>query len=358
MIKIGEEEFSGSGQVLAGFFQYHKASQMAPEITQSEEDHLYRSASINMTSIRYIIKSRGWRLPTLSTNQVSDLVDRLNSGKAPDFYGLSVRHVKNAGSVAILFLTKYLNLCFQWMEFGVTEEDQVGAASLIFKRKGKSLTNPKSFRKITVCALLGKIKEMAICDFTFPILRPWKALSQFGFTPGLFVKLANIMVTEKRGLALANNLVALHMFLDADSAFDKALHPIILQSMYKSGIEDDIWTYFSEMHSKSQTYVKWSGQSSKDCFLETQGTRQGGVAGPLEYKHYVNPMVTQLEDNCGLDKMGGHPTSVVGLADDIAPTSIGAHPREAIHNLQNLLKIVQDWGEQLHITFGVDKCAD
>ena len=54
--------------------------------------------------------------------------------------------------------------------------------------------------------------------------------------------------------------------------------------------------------------------------------------------------------------MAGHPSSVVAVADDVAPTSRGSHPREAISNLQQLLYIVEDWGQQLHITFGVDKC--
>ena len=67
-------------------------------------------------------------------------------------------------------------------------------------------------------------------------------------------------------------------------------------------------------------------------------------------------MVSSLEENCGTDRMAGNPSSVVAVADDVAPTSMGNSPREAIHNLQNLLYIVEDWGRQLHITFGVDKC--
>ena len=110
------------------------------------------------------------------------------------------------------------------------------------------------------------------------------------------------------------------------------------------------------MHEKSETHVKWAKKMSTERFTEAQGTRQGGVAGPLEYRQYVKPMVTQLEENCENDQIGGHPTNVVALADDIAPTSIGKHPREAIHRLQNMLYIVEDWGTQLHIKFGLHKC--
>ena len=121
--------------------------------------------------------------------------------------------------------------------------------------------------------------------------------SQIGFSAGLFVKLSNIIVTEKRALAYHHNKIVLHMFLDADAAFDKALHEIILGGMYQDGIQGDIWQYFSTMHQKSATHIKWSGAISESTFPETQGTRQGGVAGPLEYRQYVNPMVKQLEES-------------------------------------------------------------
>ena len=94
-----------------------------------------------------------------------------------------------------------------------------GSAALIYKLNKKSMIDPKSFRKITVCALLGEIKQMAMCDLTFPILRPLKPMSQFGFTTGLFVKLANVMVSEKRAYALFHNVIVLHQFLDAAAAF-------------------------------------------------------------------------------------------------------------------------------------------
>ena len=93
---------------------------------------------------------------------------------------------KRGGRAAAFFLMKYLNLSFQFMQYGVPEEELTGIASLIFKGGKKLLTDPKSFRRITVCALLGQIKQMAVCDVVLPIIRPLKPPSQLGFTTGLF----------------------------------------------------------------------------------------------------------------------------------------------------------------------------
>ena len=126
-----------------------------------------------------------------------------------------------------------------------------------------------------MCELLGQIKQMAVCDLALPIMRPLKPPSQLGFTPGLFMKLSKIIVTEKRALAIFHNKIVLHQFLDATAAFDETLHAIILNQMYQGKIEDDIWKYFQKLHANATTYVKWQGLPTTDLISENKGNRQG-----------------------------------------------------------------------------------
>ncbi len=71
------------------------------------------------------------------------------------------------------------------------------------------------------------------------------------------VKAANVLVTEKRGLALKHDEVVLFQFLDATMAFDKTLIPIMLKIAYQSGIDDDKWRYWQNMHKNSKKVIKW-----------------------------------------------------------------------------------------------------
>ena len=98
---------------------------------------------------------------------------------------------------------------------------------------------------------------MAVCDVALPIVRPLKPASQLGFTPGLFVKLANVMVTEKRAYAIFHDKIVLHQFLDASDAFGQTLHPIILSQMYDGKLEDDTWLYFNQMHANNLYEMEW-----------------------------------------------------------------------------------------------------
>ena len=185
MIKIDGKEYRGDAQVLSGFFLYHNGNSSPPPVHKSDDNTMYFYSTINVQAIAYIIKQRKWKLPQLSFNQVQNLIERLKTNKSPDYFGFSAQHVKSGGFVSAHFLMKYINTSFQFIEHGVPAEELVGVGSLVHKGGRKSLCDPKSFRKITVCALLGQIKQMAVCDLALPILKPLKPSSQLGFTPGL-----------------------------------------------------------------------------------------------------------------------------------------------------------------------------
>ena len=198
MLRVGDTDYQGDAQVLAGFFQYHNENAKPPPVSsENKEDMTYYYATINVEAMAYIIKKRNWKLPQVSFNQVQDIISRLRGNKAPDLMGFSAKHVKHGGPVAVHFIMQYLNLSFQCIQYGVPADELKGAASIIFKGNKKSLIDPKKNRKITVRALLGEIKQMAVCDLTSPILMPLKPASQLGFTTGLFVKLANVIVSKK-----------------------------------------------------------------------------------------------------------------------------------------------------------------
>ena len=186
MIKVDNKEYRRDAQVLAGFFTYHDGNSSPPPLEKNDENSMYFYSTINVEAISYLVKQRNWRLPQLSFNQVQIIIERLKTNKSPDYFGFSAQHVKQGGFVSAHFLMKYINTSFQFIEHGVPAEELVGAGSLVHKGGKKSLVDPKNFRRITVCALLGQIKQMAICDLALPILRPLKPPSQLGFTPGLF----------------------------------------------------------------------------------------------------------------------------------------------------------------------------
>ena len=112
------------------------------------------------------------------------------------------------------------------------------------------------------------------------------------------MKLANVMVSEKRAYAPFHNVIVLHQFLDAAAAFDKCEHPIMLSQMYHAGVHDDQFSYFEQMHANAETQLKWNGLLTEKSIPESIGTRQGGKSAAEEFKLYNNEMVRELELAC------------------------------------------------------------
>ena len=55
MITINGREYTGDNQVPSGFFEFHKTGSTPPDVTQDPDDHLYRRATVDVTSVRYIL---------------------------------------------------------------------------------------------------------------------------------------------------------------------------------------------------------------------------------------------------------------------------------------------------------------
>ena len=93
------------------------------------------------------------------------------------------------------------------------------------------------------------------------------------------------------------------------------------------------------MHSRAETFIKWNGLMTEKTIEESIGTRQGGKSAAEEFKLYNNEMVRDLELACPeTDFMAGHPTSVVALANDCAPTVTDPEPRDVLHKMYRTLE--------------------
>ena len=96
MLRVGDSDYKGDAQVLAGFFEYHNGNATPPPVSsEKDSDMTYYYATINVEAISYIVKQRNWKLPQLTFNQVQDIISRLRSNKSPDLMGFSARHLKN-----------------------------------------------------------------------------------------------------------------------------------------------------------------------------------------------------------------------------------------------------------------------
>ena len=115
----------------------------------------------------------------VSEEQVRKAIKSLNTGKAPDFYGVTAEHLLNGGEAAVKAATNLVNSMFQLGK--VTEALKVGALTPVFKKKG-SCTEAKNYRGITVLPVITKVLETVLRDQIQPYVEQQQNSLQRGFT--------------------------------------------------------------------------------------------------------------------------------------------------------------------------------
>ena len=228
-------------------------------------------------------------LTKFSPLEIKNAIDKLNTGKASDGYGLSTEHFKNAGETILSELANFFN---NIMATGkVPSFFKTGILTPVHK-KLKDPTLTTNYRGITVTSVLGKIFEYALLE-KMPNLNKDQSDLQFGFTKGLSPIMAALIVSEGILHAKQQNKDLYLVTLDSQKAFDVVNHMILLEKLYFE-VPADVWKVVQDLYTNMSTQVKWNGHTSKK-FRMQQGVRQGGILSTHLYKLYINDLPTELE---------------------------------------------------------------
>ena len=144
----------------------------------------------------------------------------------------------------------------------------------------------------------------------------------------------SINITDKPVFAL---------FLDARSAFDRALREILVRKLFLIGTTGERLLYFDNRLKYRKTFCEWDHQVLGPI-LDQQGVEQGGVPSGDLYTVYNNEQLeTAQESGLGVN------FASIGQADDCVL------PTDNIFSLQNLLTLTMDFCNKYHVMIAPEK---
>ena len=260
--------------------------------------------------------------------EVEKAVKSLNSNKAADEYGITAEHVKFAGEPLWTLLTNIFNAILETGK--IPETFKTGYITPVHK-KGKDPQQVNNYRGITVASLLGKIFEYMLLQ-RLPDLNKDQSELQFGFTKNTSPNIAALIMSEAILDAKRNNSHLHIATLDSQKAFDVVSHSILLDKLYHTGANLQIWKLVKGMYEGLSSKVKWQGDYS-NSFPVSQGVKQGGILSTHLYKLYINDLLLTLEDNNLGKYIGTHYSGCPTCADDLSLMS------ECTHDFQTMLNI-------------------
>ena len=175
----------------------------------------------------------------VSAEQVRKAIKSLNTGKAPDVYGVTAEHLLNGGEVTVKATTNLVNSMFQ---LGVvTEAMKVVALTPVFKKKG-SCTEAKNYCGITVLPVITKVLETVLRDQIQPYVELQQNSLHRGFTKHSSPMNCSLIMEEVIRDRKDSGRPVVAAFLDVKSAFDVVPHDSLLRRLFHAGIDGRIWS--------------------------------------------------------------------------------------------------------------------
>ena len=248
----------------------------------------YGDSYLNLCSVRQnlierYVKEENSQEIMFTVTKVETAIQKMNSGKSLDEYGLCAEHFKFDKDIVSEYITP---LFYQILESkSVPLLFKTGILTPVIKKdKYPCLVN--SFRGITVAAVNGKLFEYCLLE---------KSELQFGFTKGLSPIMSSLIISEARADAKRTMSTLFFATLDVQSAFDVVQHTILSDKLLYRNISTTYWLIIKKLYNSLTTTVKWLGSLS-DSFALKMGVRQGGVLSTHLHKIFVEDQILELGD--------------------------------------------------------------
>ena len=285
-------------------YQQHEILQCFSEMTETQsEDFRLRSETIdqNFVEKRLIVnlmEERTYSDKETSTIPLDEEVFRkvlraIQLNKAADIYGLQRESFELLDSDNITEVISLFNEVLDDLHLYSDTFWSVAQAHFLYKGKGKSKTNPKSYRRITIGTVGQKLLERYFCFTTSELIKESQSDLQWGFTPQ--VSFLQCAVTRETLMTYAHNerRPLLQLATDVENAFSQLCRTTQLYELIIGGYTGKLFTYVVQTYTNTLTFVRSVGCFS-GLLMEWRGSKQGAIEAPQHYKCYDSPLIRLL----------------------------------------------------------------
>lgn len=273
-------------------------------------------------------------------HEVSAIISKLNSKKAP-----------GADDLSVVLLKKLKNLISPILSILINESFKKGIypnclkiAKVIPIYKGGTKSCPGNYRPISLLSIVNKIVEKIIYVRLISFFDKHSIIkqNQFGFREGYSTTLAITEFYEDVLKSYDESKVTCAVLLDLSKAFDSVNHDILLYKLSKYGIRGNAWCLLHSYLSSRQQYVTGNNISSKQVKVDV-GVPQGSVLGPLLFLIHINDLVNSTN------------LQVLNFADDTLLYYKFDNPAIIETFLNNELEKIKQWLNTNHLTINTSK---
>ena len=259
------------------------------------ENEFYQMCIEDNEIIINLISDDNISIPHITLTTLKDIIfRRLKLNKACDVYMLTVEHLRFAGDENLQLLLILLNKILDNLNYLSSRQLNTAVATVVYKGKGKPVSQHKSYRQVRVSPLIGRLLDEYMRPTKVAMTRWQQNPSQYGFTENISYLLGALQRHETEKHCIDNKVTFFGCSLDGESAFEVVDRNIQLRELYCAGQTGSLWNSSKLSYENSFTKIKMHGKLSRS-FEETLGVKQGQINSSDDYKVYVNPALNTLD---------------------------------------------------------------
>ena len=223
-----------------------------------------------------------------------------------------------------------------WEE-GTFPESWKDSTLIPIPKPGKNLTDPASYRPISLISCASKIVERMVNSRIRVYLESNNTLSnkQNGFRPGRSTTDGLIHIIDSVQRGFQNNNVTVALFLDLKAAFDKVHHSALLIKLFQIGIRGRLATFLKNFIQNRTFAVRCGTTTSQRAKLD-HGVPQGSPLSPTLFLILINDVFENIHTISSSIQFSMY-------ADDLAVWISHPSVDRANHLIQLALNSIQEW---------------
>ncbi|XP_063390109.1 uncharacterized protein LOC134675729 [Cydia fagiglandana] len=230
---------------------------------------------------------------------VHAVIQSMARGKSPGHDGLSIEHLKYAGSHLPRVLALLFNLC---MSHSYLPDALMKTVVVpIVKNKNADISDKNNYRPISLATVISKVLDSLLSTQLDKYLNLHH--NQFGFRPGLSTDTAILSLKQTVRYYTGRSTAVYACFLDLSKAFDLVNYDVLWQKLKNINMPTELYCLFKFWYINQVNVVRWSNAYSDPYRLEC-GVRQGGISSPKLFNLYVNALIEELSSThvgCHID---------------------------------------------------------
>ena len=217
---------------------------------------------------------------------------------------------------------------------------------IFIQKPGGAITDPKSYRPITLLSVIGKLLERIVSNRLWYIAEKeqWLSPEQFGFRRNRGAELALLNFVNQIETNFKRKQETLCLMLDISSAFPSVSHTMVLHRLLQLNCPECYIRWIASYLTQRKVYV--DTQDGPVYMNTPHGTPQGAVISSLLFLIVIDDLIRNLNH---------HDQKTTAFADDLGILVTGSNRKVIEEKMNVILEEIRKWGIETKTKFNTKK---